>query len=207
MAIEGLQRGPVPRTVASGGPHAPRDQGRSYTTLPSRSAALRTVPTTCPLLAISSGVVTMMSLLTGRSPNTRRISIAARRLSETVPKTTSKSTSLHSPAVPRPWEPKSTTRDGSKRVTMRSTMVEMIGPEGIVALPLRSIKKLWRSSSRSQQACFRRDFPPAPSTPRAPAVPGWRQLRRYRPTPSVLPLRRLLCERTPTPAFARWWPL
>ena len=46
-------------------------------------AAWSTVPTMWPRREISSGVVTTMSLLTRRSPNDLRISIAARRLSVT----------------------------------------------------------------------------------------------------------------------------
>ncbi len=107
---------------------APRirpDQGRSYTTLPSQSAAWRTVPAMSPRLAISSGVVTTISLLADISPSDRRISIAAARLSCTPRMTTSRSTSLHSLASPRACEPKSKTRDGWNRPTIRSTMVEM----------------------------------------------------------------------------------
>ena len=53
------------RIAAIGGHRPPGRQGRSYRILPSRMAACSTVPTTWPRRAISSGVVTTMSLLTG----------------------------------------------------------------------------------------------------------------------------------------------
>ena len=59
------------------------------------------LPTTLPRRAISSGVVTTMSLLTVRSPKARLISTAARRLSSTSSMTTSRSTSLQRLSVPR----------------------------------------------------------------------------------------------------------
>ncbi len=101
-------------------------------TFPSLRAACRTVPTTWPRLAISSCVATTMSLLTERSPSDRRISMAARRLSCTSFITTRRSTSLPSMAVPRAQEPKSTTREGWNRPTMRSTMTEMTESEVIL---------------------------------------------------------------------------
>ena len=78
-----------------------------------------------PRRSTSSGVATTMSLQTGRSPKIRRISIAESRLSVPLGRITSKSTSLHSVAAPRAWDPKRTTCEGRKPLTMRSTMIDM----------------------------------------------------------------------------------
>ena len=117
--------------AASGGPRGRRRQGRSYKTLPSRSAAWRTVPTTCPRRSTSSGVATTMSLLIGRSPSDLRMSTAVRRLSGTSGNPTSRSTSLHGCAVPRAWEPNSRTLDGWKRSTIRSTIVDIVVSDAV----------------------------------------------------------------------------
>ena len=120
------------RTAANGGLHEPRDRGPSYTVTPSRSAAWSTVPITVPRRLISSGVVTTISLLNGRSPRARLISTAARRLSGTSRITTRRSTSLDPSAVPRACDPKRTTRDGWNLPTMRSTIVAIFAFEVIV---------------------------------------------------------------------------
>ena len=72
---------------------------------------------------ISFGVVTMISLHTGKSANARRISIAVFRLSEASEKTTSRSISLCGFASPRAWEPKRIKRIGWKFCTIRSVIV------------------------------------------------------------------------------------
>jgi len=63
-----------------------------------------------PRRSMSVGVVTIMSLLTGRSLSKRRISTAALCLSGALSRTTRRSTSLAAVVVPRACEPSRTTR-------------------------------------------------------------------------------------------------
>ena len=101
----------------------------------------------------SSGVAITMSLQTGRSPRARRISIAVSRLSDTLGRITSKSTSLESVAVPRAWDPKRTSREGFQPSTMRSTMVDMNVSRGRYFHAMRPYRR-WTIST-SPQCCFR----------------------------------------------------
>jgi len=99
----------------------------AYSTLPSRAAGRSIVPTKSFRHSNSSGVVTTMSLGTGRSFTATPISIAFFRLDPLKGITTRRSTSLSGPASPRATEPNKMIRRGLKRRTIRSTISSMIG--------------------------------------------------------------------------------